>query len=153
MNKMFREANKIWPAKSGIRILIIFFLIVILIMISSSLLDKRMMKKDFYSFSLNGRIEKCVESKNYIFYKINGTWFGVQGMLNAQIKVCDSIIKSAGIYDLVVISDNGERKKYQYPTTFFKTIEGSRNLMKYFKINVDTLDVSVCHIVNNENHD
>jgi len=139
---MLREANKIWPMKSAIPIIATFFLIGILIMISSSLLDKREKKNDYYRFQIDGKVEKCIVSKNYKFYKINGDWFGIQGMLNTHIRQSDSLIKTQNSYDMIVISSNGDKENYQYPNTFFKMIDENDRLRKFLIVNVDTLDTS-----------
>ncbi len=137
---MFREANKIWPTKSAIPIIASFFLVGSLIIVGSSLLDKRKKKNDYYRFHIDGKVEKYIVSKNYNFYKINGNWFGIQGMLNTHIRQSDSLIKTQNSYDIIVISSNGDEDNYQYPYTFFKMIDENDRLRKYFIANVDTLD-------------
>ena len=57
MDKLFKGANKIWPAKSAIPILIIFFLLSTIIVISSMLFDRRNMEDDFYKFQICGKLD------------------------------------------------------------------------------------------------
>ena len=133
ITKMFNEANKIWPAKSAIPILLVFFLISVSIMIGSLILDKKEQKIHYLDFQINGQIDSCVDSKKYKFLRINNSWFGVQGAINKHIETNDSILKFKGSFELFVISPTGEKNKYHYPNTYFWLVERKPELKKVFK--------------------
>ncbi len=133
MNKFFKEANKIWPAKSAIPIIISFFVLSTLIMVVTYFVEIEVIKNDYNSFRINGRIEKIIRTNNYVFCKINSDWYGIRGDINIYISQNDILQKKTDSYKLTVTKENGKTNVYDFPNTYFCLVRENKKLIKYFK--------------------
>ncbi len=127
MDKLFQEANKIWPFRSFIKYMSGFVIIFLVVTLISFLTNSNKLKSEFYKFELHGKISEVVYGKKHNYFKINSEWFAVQGEINDYLKANLKIDKDM-CSTIIIINDNGKIKEFDVPKTKFVPVDSDKNL-------------------------
>ena len=133
INKLFDEAEKIWPKKYAIRTFLVLFIFFSIIGLTSYFIEKYNRHKKMNAFEIKGRIEKIIKAERVFFYNVNGYWYGVQSEMNYFVEENDSLFKERETNLIILYRQNIKFKEFKASQTKIREVHENDKLLKQFE--------------------
>lgn len=130
IDKLFTEADKIWPRKQAFQKLSLTFISLLILGMTSYLISGHIKDKKMRAFELNGKVERLIKSEKIYFYRINGNWYGIQSEMNNVIEENDSVLKERNSNKIIVFRQTVKINDYKASEMTLKNVSENKQLMR-----------------------